>query len=178
MPASVLLRMACAADSAADKGGIASTGRVHRGGGAGCEATSLRRSGRIRRPTPSSTSTPATTPPSSISRSRDARVAGSTAYRRRAVVAVCPFLPTHRRPPRVISAAIHDSTTQCSRARRLSIACRTCATTPRPPAGGSAKGSRRSCISGSPHSRLPWRVPDGRGVGALLGGHRRLPATS
>ena len=68
VPASVLLRMACAADSAADKGGIASTGRVHRGGGAGCEATSLRRSGRIRRPTPSSTSTPATTPPSSISR--------------------------------------------------------------------------------------------------------------
>ena len=31
VPASVLLRMACAADSAADKGGIASTGRVHPG---------------------------------------------------------------------------------------------------------------------------------------------------
>src|SRR4029450_104398 len=34
-----------------------------------------------------------------------------------------------------------------------------------------ANGSRRSFISVSPRSRLAWRVPDGRGVGALLGNH-------
>ena len=83
------------------------------------------------------------------------------------------FLPTHRRPQVGSIGCIHNSITQRNRARRLSIAYRTCATTPRPPAGGSAKGSRRSCINGSPR-RLAGRVPDGRGVGALLGGHRNF----
>ena len=124
-----------------------------RGGGAGCEATSLRRSGRIRRPIPSSTSTPATTPPSSISRLERRQGRGEVPPGRAAVrwLRAVRFFRLIVVPHVGSIGCIHNSITQRSRARRLSIAYRTCATTSRPPAGGNAPMVRAGVFScGSP----------------------------
>jgi len=103
-----------------------------RGGGAGCEATLLRCSGRIRRPIPSNTSTPATTPPRSLSR-RGRRQGRWEALPGRAAVRWLRAVRFFRliAIPHVGSiVCTPDGTAQRSRARRLSIACRTCVTIP------------------------------------------------